>query len=375
MKSHFKLRCGTHALLLLITTLWFSAIAWADDDKRKVILEDDGFNIAQWMVVQSPDADVLGVTVVSGDAWRDHSVARALRRLELAGREDIPVIPGATYPLLNTEERTERWEALYGKLTWKGVWMKEWVEPTEQTLHPYLRPDEVPDLPEGNPSTKPVDEIAANFMIRQVRKYPGEVTIIATGPLTNLALAQRLDPEFATLAKELIYMGGSLNPHQQLDSQSAREFAREFGNSPRREFNFRFDPEAAAIVLRAPWQRIVMVPIDPTTATELTPELIRRLSQADTPIAKFVAGREPGFPLWDEIATGIWLDPDIIEQSEMLYVDVNTEFGPSYGDTLSWAPGYEPGLGERKSEVVKRIHADKLEALMIELMNSPLAKP
>lgn len=374
MESRFKQQSRFKGILLLTVSLLLSTTSWADDHKRKVILDDDGFSIAQWMVVQSPQADVLGVTVVSGNAWRDLNTAYALRRLELASREDIPVVPGATYPLLNTEKRTERWEALYGKLTWKGAWMKEWVEPTEQGLPPYLEPNEVPDLPEGNPSTKPADEIAANFLIQQVRKYPGEVTIIATGPLTNLALAQRLDPEFAGLAKELIYMGGSLNPHQQLSSQSADEFAREFVNSPRREFNFRFDPEAAAIVLRAPWQRIVMIPSDPSTATELTPELIERLSQADTPIAEFLAGSEPGFPLWDEIATGIWLDSEIIEQSEMLYVDVNTQFGAAYGDTLSWAPGYEPGLGERKEEVVQRIDADKLEALMIELINRPVAE-
>ncbi|KAK0357995.1 hypothetical protein LTR94_037119, partial [Friedmanniomyces endolithicus] len=80
-----------------------------------------------------------------------------------------------------------------------------------------------------------------------VRRYPGEVTIIEGGPMTNLALAQRLDPAFAGLARELVYMGGSLNPQRVRDDRSARDFAREFVNTPRREFNIRFDPEAASI--------------------------------------------------------------------------------------------------------------------------------
>ena len=96
-------------------------------------------------------------------------------------------------------------------------------------------------------STEAADEIAANFLIRKVREFPGEVTIIAMGPLTNLALAQRLEPEFAKLAKQLIYMGGSLNPQKSLDSVAAEQFSREFVHTPRREFNIRFDPEAAAI--------------------------------------------------------------------------------------------------------------------------------
>ncbi|MGG2352343.1 nucleoside hydrolase, partial [Salmonella enterica] len=92
--------------------------------------------------------------------------------------------------------------------------------------------------------------------IRMVHKFPGQVTIVACGPMTNLALAQRLDPQFAALAAGLVYMGGSFAPHQVLDNRSAADFAREFANSPRREFNTRFDPEAASIVAHAPWKSI-----------------------------------------------------------------------------------------------------------------------
>ena len=336
---------------------------------RKVILDDDGFGIAQWMVLQAaPETEVLGITSVSGNTWVKESAAYALRSLEICGRTDVPVVLGATYPLVNTEKTTELWEALYGKLVWKGAWMKHWVEETVETLPKYHAPDVVPDLPDGNPVTKAAQEIAANFLIRKVREFPGQVSIIATGPLTNLALAQRLDPEFAGLAKELVYMGGSLNPHQKLANVSAEQFAREFINSPRREFNIRFDPEAASITLRAPWKKIVMVPVDPSTATQLTPDLLRRLSSGSTELAKTIRKREPGFPLWDEIASAIWLDPKLITQSKTLFIDAQTQFGPSYGDTLSWAKGYEPGLGEQIETVVIEVDVKGVEKLMVQLM-------
>lgn len=362
----------TTACNALLLALSFSAATVFAADMRKVILDDDGFGIAEWMVVQAPDVDVLGVTQVTGNQWMKVGVANSLRALERAGRTDIPVVPGATYPLLNTEKRTELWERLYGRLVWKGAWHKEWVESTEQSLPEYLGPDEMPaTLPYGRPETEAADDIAANFLIRKVREHPGEVTIIAMGPLTNLALAQRLDPEFAGLARELVYMGGSLNPQQQLDSVAAQQFAREFVHSPRREFNIRFDPEAAAIALRAPWRNIIMVPVDPSTATELTPALLDRISASDTPVGEAVAGSETGFPLWDIIATGIWLQPSLIAESETAYVDINTQFGPAYGDMISWAPGYEPGLDEQRQQAVRTVDVTALENLMEALLNRP----
>jgi inosine-uridine nucleoside N-ribohydrolase len=339
-------------------------------EPRRVILDDDldGFHPAQLMALQAPDVEVLGITIVSGNAWRDEEVAHALRMLEIVGRSDIPVVPGAVYPLVNTEKATERWEALYGKLVWKGAWMKQWVEPTQQSAPRYHAPDVVADLPEGRPVTKASSEIAANFLIRKVHEFPGQVSIIATGPLTNLALAQRLDPEFASLAKELVYMGGSLAPRRRLDSVSAKQFAREFVNSPRREFNFRWDPEAASIALRAPWKKIVMLPADPSTATELTPALLKRMTAVDTPLTRVLRHNEPGFPLWDELAVAVWLDPALIARAETLFIDVDTQFGAAYGDTLSWTPGYEPGLGEQRETVVREVDVPGVEKLLVRLM-------
>lgn len=187
--------------------------------------------------------------------------------------------------------------------------------------------------------------------------------------MTNLALAQRLDPQFASLAKELVVMGGSLNPRQMLDNRAAADFAREYVNSPRREFNIRFDPEAASIVAHSPWKKITIVPVDPSTATQLSPGLIARLSKVATPdIAALLSKWQPGFPLWDETAAAVWLDPSLVTDQESLFVDFNTQFGGGYGDMLSWRDGYQPDLGEQKAEVVRAVEPRRMEDLMIKLV-------
>jgi purine nucleosidase len=363
-------RGGVAALVLLA-----SCAALAAGGQRKVIVDDDvtGPRSSAALVLQSPDAEVLGLTIVSGSVWRDEGVAHALRLLEIVGRTDIPVVPGSTFPLVNSEQATRRWEALHGKLVYKGAWTNDpWPEGTLQSQPVYHAHDHVPDLPEGNPTARASDEIAANFLIRKVREFPGQVTIIATGPLTNLALAQRLDPQFAANARELVYMGGSLNPQQKRTSVSAQQFGREYANTPRLEFNFRWDPEAASITLRAPWRRIVMVPADPSTATELTPELLNAMTRAGTPLAQSVKRfSETGFPLWDEIAAAVWLAPALVTRADELAVDVDTSFTAGYGNTLSWPAGGGPGLGERTATVVREIDVPKLERLMIERLTAP----
>lgn len=348
--------------------------AHAAPPARKVIIDDDGFGLMQLTLLNAPGVQVLGLTTVSGNAWANIVTAQALRGVELAGRTDVPVVRGATYPLVNTEAQTARWEALYGKLTWKGAWMRQWVEPTAQAAPPYHGPDDPVDLPIGNPTIHAADEIAANFLIRMVHKYPGEITIVACGPMTNLALAQRLDPDFARLAAGLVYMGGSFNPQQTLDNPAAADFAREFRNTPRREFNIRFDPEAASIVSRSPWRTITVVPVDPSTATQLTPELQRRLAAAagagapQTGSARLVASLPAGFPMWDEIAAAVLLDPTLVTHGDRLFVDYDTQFGPGYGDVLSWSAGYNPGLGEQSATVVRAIDVPRFEALIARVL-------
>src|SRR5215467_5182550 len=165
--------------------------------RRKVIINEDcsgpgGSNLQTLLVmIQSPDVDVLGITVVSGDQWRDEEVAHTLRLLETIGRTDIPVVPGAVFPLVRTRDDANHWQERYGKVAYAGAWDERW----------WHEPYKVPDLPEGKPTIKPSSEDAAHFLVRMVRKYPHEVTIYTGGPMTNLALAVAADPEFPTFAK------------------------------------------------------------------------------------------------------------------------------------------------------------------------------
>ena len=353
--------------VLKILIFFISLTLHSEAQKRKVIIDDDSFSLMHLMLLGADDVEVLGIASVTGNSWSGRIVPHVLRGLELIGRPNIPVVKGATYPLLNTEAQTKLWEALYGRLTWKGVWMKEWVEPTIQSLPEYYEVDDPVDVSWGNPTIQADLRIAANFLIEMVRTYPGEISIIAGGPLTNLALAQRLDPEFASLAKELVYMGASFNPQQVINNQAATDFAREFANSPRREFNIRLDPEAASITSRSPWPKITIIPVDPSTGTQLTTDLLNRAAHAaPKEMGKVLASWEPGFPLWDEIAAAVWLDPSLIIEKELLYVDYNTQFGPSYGDTLSWREHYQPNLGEQPATVIRKVDRLGLEALLIE---------
>jgi inosine-uridine nucleoside N-ribohydrolase len=350
------------ALVLLLVSL---APAHAAEPKRQVIIDDEGFALMHLMLLEDPRVEVLGITSVSGNVWANRATAMALRGLELTGHENVPVAKGATFPLLNSEARTDRWEALYGKLIWKGAFMKQWAEPTAQSAPEHHAPFAPVDLPWGNPTLKALPEAAALFLIRTVRAHPHSVTVMACGPLTNLALAQRLDPEFAGLVKELVIMGGSLAPRQVLENRSAAEFAREFVNTPRREFNIRFDPEAASMVAHAPWPKVTIVPSDPSTAMQLTPALIERLAKAARPpVAAMIRRMEPGFPMWDEIAAAVWLDSSLVTRRERLWYDFDVQFGPGYGDMLTWHDAYRPGLDEGQADVVLSVDVPRMEALM-----------
>src|SRR5436305_12949558 len=239
IRLHSLARSFSRMLLILLTLS--SALCWSQEHppKRKVIIDQDAAGPggtdqqSMLLLIQSPQTEVLGITVVTGDAWLKDEVAHTLRMLEIIGRTDIPVVPGAEYPLVRRKAETELWEQQFGSVPWLGAW-------TPRFYHP---PDQLREMPEGNPTTKPLDEDAAHFLIRMVRKYPNEITIYAGGPMTNMAIAIALDPEFPRLAKELVFMGGSLNPVT--DDP-------EFMNTPRHEFNLWFDPEAAHAVLTAP---------------------------------------------------------------------------------------------------------------------------
>jgi inosine-uridine nucleoside N-ribohydrolase len=372
IKQRLTLTIGLASALL-------AAAAPASEVRRKVIIDQDAFgpggsNLqAILMVVQAPDVEVLGVTIESGDGWQKENVAHTLRMLELVGRQDIPVVPGATYPLVNSEEETRRWEKLFGKLAYKGAWMESWPDYNTVNRTHYHASDVVPPLEEGEPSTRPSGENAANFIVRNLREYPGQVTVLALGPFTNLALASRLADKFASLAKELVIMGGSFNP----DSSKVDEFSMQFIHNPRVEFNCRWDPEAAKMMLHAGWRKITVIPTDATVGTRFTPAVVSRATAgSDAPAAKYVARyAQTGFPMWDEVASAVFLDPTIVLSTQTLAMDVDIGHGASYGSTLSWPAGGGPGLGEPDVTVVRTIDIPRLEALFAEEVRRPPRGP
>jgi inosine-uridine nucleoside N-ribohydrolase len=355
--THFKRSPIFPLSVLLLASCFASA-----QPRRKVIINEDcsgpgGSNLQTLLVmIQSPQVEVLGITVVSGDEWRDEEVAHTLRLLEIIGRTNIPVVPGAMFPLVRTHEEAQQWQERYGKVAYAGAWDDRW----------WHEPFVVPTLPEGQPTTKPADDDAAHFLIRMVRKYPHEVTIYEGGPMTNLALAISLDPQFPELAKELIFMGGSIAP------QTGNA---EFANNPRHEFNFWFDPEAAHVVLRAPWKKIVCTPTDISVKTSLTPAMIRQIDKAGTPLAHYVARFYQSFPgadiMWDELAAAAWIDPSIITKRETRYMSVDLDHGGGYGNTLTWSEKNKPAVAVQPVEIQVDLDKENFYRMFVGLMSTP----
>jgi purine nucleosidase len=358
-------------VVFLTAFLTLTAVTGLWAQKIKVIVDQDARGPATTdmqsilIFLQSDKFDVLGITTVSGDQWVKEETQRTLRLLEIAGRTDVPVVEGAEFPLLNSKEESERWEALYGKFRYKGCWSDFSKRPgnTPPAFRAaYHEPGVVPPLVEGPPHTKPLDETAAHFIVRMVHQYPGEVVVWAGGPLTNIALALRLDPQVATLAKELVLMGSGM--YSDIGGIN--------GIDGRREFNWWFDPEAVRIVMRSQWKKITITPIDISVKTKLTPEIKAAIAKADTPVSRYLTEYSVEGFMWDELSAAAMVDPSIITGQKQLYVDIDADHGPSYGETLFWAPGTELPPYEQVATVQFDVDAPKLYDLYIKLMTRPL---
>jgi inosine-uridine nucleoside N-ribohydrolase len=230
--------------------------------------------------------------------------------VEIAGRTDIPVAAGAATPLVR---RLITATYVHGENGLGGAVFPE-------------------------PTTKPASISAAEMIREVVRKYPGEVTLITIGPLTNIAVALNADPELARMVKGLVMMGGSLSG----------------GNiTPAAEFNIYVDPEAARVVFQSGIP-ITMVGLDVTRKTSLTDEHVRTLEAARNPVSQAAATigrnalnhhRERGYMagpnMHDSLAMAAFLDPGILQYQDY-YVDVETMGELTAGETL----GYSPFVGE-----------------------------
>src|SRR4029077_10077404 len=179
---------------------------------------DDAF--ALLLAMRSPELKIEGITPVAGNVPLELTLPNALRMVEIAGRTDIPVAAGAKGPLLR---RLVTAAYAHGENGLGGAVFPE-------------------------PKIKPVAEPAAELTRQIIRKYPGEVTLLPVGPLTNIATALSIDSELAGMVKGIVMMGGSLSG----------------GNiTPAAEFNVYVDPEAARIVFQSGIP-ITMVGLDAT---------------------------------------------------------------------------------------------------------------
>src|SRR6202166_3600990 len=126
--------------------------------KRKIIVDQDARGPAttdqqsMLALIQAPQAEVLGLTIVSGDQWRDEEVAHTLRMLELTNHPEIKVYPGAIFPLINSKEEIGRWEKLYGVVSYQGAWNEHKIRSLSTSDHSgvwnsglYREPFEVPN--------------------------------------------------------------------------------------------------------------------------------------------------------------------------------------------------------------------------------------
>lgn len=344
--------------ILLITILALSFAFGAELKKEKVILDtdmvemfDDG--VALIMLANAPNIDLLGVTTVTGNSWADEGVAYSIRHLEIENKGDIPVANGAQFPLRPDRHANfdlERASYGMGHDLWLGSLgikkPKSWEDFYKKH---YGR----------NPTLKPIDEHAVNFLINTIRANPNEITIAAIGPATNLALAIRIAPDIVPLIKRVVYMGGAFYQQENV--------------TPAAEFNWWIDPEAAQITLRSPFKEQVIFGLDVCEKVEFRKkhynEFVKTIAKSGELeiIKKSKIGRmfetknakDTSPYIWDVLVAAYIIDPSILTKSVDAYVDVNTQFGASYGQSIAYADKKAP-QGTQKAKIVLEIDQKKL---------------
>lgn len=327
--------------------------------KEKVILDtdmveifDDG--IAMMMLQKDPDIHLLGVTTVVGNSWVANGTAWTLRQLEAIKATHIPVAMGVTRPLrADRHERMALERQLYG--IGHDTWAGSFGYPEPESWQAYYRQEYGIE-----PSFAPIDQHAVDFIIEQIKKHPGEVTIAAIGTCTNLALAIRKAPEIVPLVKRIIYMGGS--------------FFRPGNVTPAAEFNWWADPEAAQITVRSPFREQIVVGLDACekiTFKKAEYEKVRTLvknpiitEMLNRNVLVTLYGENDGYThyIWDVIVAAIIMDPTLITDEVTLPIDVTTDYGHAYGQSLAYQT--QAPLGARQARIIRNIDKDRLWALI-----------
>lgn len=351
----------SHLSMLAALLLCVAIPSGAAAAPAKFILDQDftgpGGSDVQPIVLflASPDIELLGLTGVTGDDWAAKGVAHALRFLEIAGHPDVPVYQGASYPLLNTPQRMARWEAAYGPISWKGAWNAPETAQKSDSFDPLA----VPQIAEGNPTIAAQPGSAVQFLVDQVRRYPGEITIVAAGPLTNIALAVRQDPTFATNVKSLVISNG---PQADFDPVTGEATATD-------AFNTVFDPEAAQIVLTAGFPSLVVTGLINTTVIVDQP-LVDDIAKVGTPLADYLAANAwKDLPLWDEIIAAVAIDPSLITRTSTVNAAIDTSFGRYYGQMIAYGDDTEPGVGTGEVEIALTFDAPRFRQMFLDAVN------
>ncbi|WZZ11577.1 probable uridine nucleosidase 2 [Brassica rapa] len=222
----------------------------ATGDRKKIIIDTDpGIDdaMAIFVALKSPEVDVIGLTTIYGNVYTALATRNALHLLEVAGRTDIPVAEGTHKTILNgTKLRVA--DFVHGK---DGL--------GNQNFPP----------PEG----KPIEKSAPEFLVEQAKLYPGEITVVALGPLTNIALAVQLDPEFSKNVGQIVLLGGS--------------FAVNGNVNPASEANIFGDPEAADIVFTC-GADIIAVGINVTHQVVMTADDRDKLASSNGKLAQYL---------------------------------------------------------------------------------------
>lgn len=273
--------------------------------KRIIIDTDPGVDDALTflLAIASPEIKLEALTTTQGNVTVDKATRNALSVLELAHASQIPVAAGSMYPLVQPLRASAY---VHGE---SGIGNSQ--------------------LPE--PQSQPVSQHAVDYLIEHVLAEPNQISIFPIAPLTNIAMAIRKEPKFATAVKELVIMGGAIQ---------------EAGNmSPLAEFNIFVDPHAAHIVFHSGIP-ITLIPLDVTHKCLLKQEHVDRLLKINSPISRFIRDAlevylkfsyEKGFEgsaLHDPLTLATIIAPELLTLKEY-YVDVDISGGVSMGKTFA----------------------------------------
>lgn len=330
----------------------------SSNSRPKVILDtdfntigDDGQTLAMAAQLHaSKKIELLGLTIVTGNQWLEQGVSDCLKAVERVGLEyEVGVYAGAKEPLMHDYRSYQLEQSLFGNAT---MYVGAYKSPPQELVAPA----------DGFAThTVPQNQRAVDYIIEAVHRYPGEISLLAIGPLTNIALAMRLDPTIVPLIKQIVIMGGQI-------------YAPGNSYNGAGETNWWFDPEAARIILRADVKRKI-VPLDATNTVVMTEEMYDRIAdyQPATAITTLFADIEQWSYVYDTVALASLYDSSLEAEVKDLYVDVNCDFDANYGKSLVWEQNSYPGLPVLSaSSVVFTIDNDRFFDIYVDLLTRPV---